>query len=128
MLIRDELSLLRVALAYWSEENLSHALPINEALEEALEEARVKHLETALDAVEHLFHRRLAHVCPDCRDNLQWRSQQHALGYARSISKISKPLTSWELSPESCAFRRVLTRQYVSMCHFKALSDLTSPV
>ncbi len=53
MLTREDLSLLRVALAYWSEENLSHALPTDEAIEEA----RVKHLETAPTVVEHLFNR-----------------------------------------------------------------------
>jgi hypothetical protein len=53
MLTREDLSLLRVAIAYWSEENLSHALPTNEAMEEA----RVKHLETAPTVVEHLFNR-----------------------------------------------------------------------
>ncbi len=53
MLTREDLALLRVALAYWSEENLSHALPTDVAMEEA----RVRQLETALDAVEHLYNR-----------------------------------------------------------------------
>ncbi len=57
MLTRDELSLLRAALAYWSEEILSHPLRIDATTQDA----RLNHLRMEPEAIEHLYNRLAEH-------------------------------------------------------------------
>ncbi len=53
MLTRRELSLLRLALVYWSEENLSHSLPTDERFETL----RTQLLDTQPSVINDLFQR-----------------------------------------------------------------------